>query len=88
MELQGTGIFPDLRVRNWTPGRRLPLRMSPALLQRIEEFKQRAERCEQYAREASDELMREQFVTTADNWRKLAAEAERMLGRMSGSDST
>jgi hypothetical protein len=58
--------------------------MSAALLEKIGEFLRRAQLCEQYARETSDELMRQQFLTTAEGWRKLAAEAERMASRMSG----
>jgi hypothetical protein len=61
--------------------------MSPALLQKITEFRSRAELCEQYAREASDELLREQFLTTANGWRRLAAEAEQILSRSSASNA-
>jgi hypothetical protein len=58
--------------------------MSAALHEKISEFQRHAQLCEQYAREASDDLMRQQFLTTAEGWRKLAAEAERMASRMSG----
>jgi hypothetical protein len=61
--------------------------MSPALQQKIAEFRSRAELCEQYAREASDELLREQFLTTANSWRKLAAEAEQLLSRAPASNA-
>jgi hypothetical protein len=60
--------------------------MSAALLEKIGEFQRRAELCERYAREATDELMRQQFLTTAENWRKLAAEAQRMASRMTTSN--
>ena len=58
--------------------------MASELHQRIEEFRRRAELCEQYAREASDNVIRDQFLTTANNWRKLVGEAETIINRGSG----
>ena len=58
--------------------------MASELHQRIEEFRRRAELCEQHARETSDTLIREQFLTTAENWRKLVGEAETIINRGSG----
>ena len=46
------------------------------MISRVDEFVQRAEHCEELARETSDVIKREFFLDLARQWRDLASDAE------------
>ena len=54
---------------------------SNALQRRSEEFLERAQRSEQYARETSDDYVRREFLASAQKWRELAQTAQEYIGR-------
>ncbi len=55
--------------------------VSDIMQRRIDEFLQRAEQCEQDAAATGDELVREQFLITAKQWRALADDAKAIDAR-------
>lgn len=55
--------------------------MSVSLQRRVQECLDRAQRCEDHARATNDELIREQFLATAQEWRKLANAADQFVKR-------
>ncbi len=59
-----------------------PWKMSSTTLQRrSQEFLERAQRSEQYARETSDDYARKEFLVSARKWRELAQTAQEYIGR-------
>jgi hypothetical protein len=48
-------------------------------LETVEEYRRRAEDCEQLARKAQTERHRREILKLAETWRKLAADRERQI---------